>query len=53
MWMQMMIRHHTGAIAMAQTLKTSGTNADVIALADQVITAQQSEVDEMKAIVGT
>ena len=53
MWMQMMIRHHTGAIAMAQTLKTSGTNADVIALADQVITAQQSEIDEMKAIVGT
>ena len=53
MWMQMMIRHHTGAIAMAQTLKASGTNADVIALADQVITAQQSEVDEMKAIVGT
>ena len=53
MWMRMMIRHHTGAIAMAQTAKTSGANADVIALADQVITAQQSEIDEMKAILGT
>ena len=53
MWMQMMIRHHTGAIAMAQTVKASGANADVTALADQVITAQQSEIDEMKAILGT
>ena len=53
MWTQMMIRHHTGAIAMAQAVKTSGTNADVIALADQVITAQQSEIDEMKSMLGT
>ena len=53
MWMQMMIRHHTGAIAMGQTVKASGTNADAVALADQVITAQQSEIDEMKAILGT
>ena len=52
MWMQMMIRHHTGAIAMAQTVKTAGTNADVIALADKVITAQQSEIDEMKTMLG-
>jgi uncharacterized protein (DUF305 family) len=53
MWMEMMIRHHTGAIAMAQTVKTSGSNADVIALAGQVITAQQSEIDEMKTILGS
>jgi uncharacterized protein (DUF305 family) len=53
MWMQMMIRHHTGAIVMAQTVKASGANADVTALADQVITAQQSEIDEMNAILGT
>ena len=53
MWMQMMIRHHTGAIAMAQTVKTSGMNADVVALAGQVISAQQSEIDEMKTILGS
>lgn len=53
MWMQMMIRHHTGAITMAQTVKTSGMNTDVVALAGQVITAQQSEIDEMKTILGS
>jgi uncharacterized protein (DUF305 family) len=53
MWMQMMVRHHEGAIAMAQTVKTSGSNTDVIALADQVITAQQSEITEMKTMLGS
>jgi uncharacterized protein (DUF305 family) len=52
MWMELMIRHHEGAIAMAQTVKTDGQNPDVLALADQVITAQQGEIDEMKAILG-
>ncbi len=53
MWMEMMIRHHQGAIAMAQTVKAAGSSPDVLALADQVITAQQAEITEMQALLGT
>lgn len=51
MWMDMMIRHHEGAIAMAQTVKAVGSNTDVLALADQVITAQQGEIAEMNTLL--
>ena len=52
MWMEMMIRHHQGAIAMAQTVKAAGSSPDVLALADQVIAAQQAEITEMQALLG-
>ncbi|MEO8265924.1 MAG: DUF305 domain-containing protein [Ilumatobacteraceae bacterium] len=51
MWMDMMIRHHEGAISMAQTVKASGSNTDVLALAGQVITAQQGEIAEMNTLL--
>lgn len=51
MWLEMMTRHHEGAIAMAETVKENGQNADVLALADQVIAAQQAEIDEMRALL--
>ena len=53
MWMEMMIRHHESAIAMAQTVKGAGSDPDVLALADQVIAAQQGEIAEMKALLGS
>ena len=49
-WLKMMIDHHTGAIAMAQTVKTSGQDAEMRALADKIVTAQQKEITEMKTI---
>jgi uncharacterized protein (DUF305 family) len=49
----MMIRHHEGAIEMAETVKADGSNPDVIALADAVITAQQAEIAEMQALLGS
>lgn len=52
-WIEMMIRHHQGAIAMAQTVKAGGLNTDVLALADQVITAQQGEIAEMNTLQAT
>lgn len=52
LWVEMMIVHHRGAITMAETVKAAGSNADVIALADQVITAQQGEIVEMQALLG-
>lgn len=51
-WAEMMIRHHEGAVAMADDVKTSGQNADVMVLADEIITAQQAEIAEMQALLG-
>lgn len=53
MWLSMMIRHHEGAIAMAQTVKADGSTADVLSLADRIIAAQEGEIAEMKALLGS
>lgn len=50
-WLEMMIAHHEGAIAQSQTVKANGSNADVLALADQIISAQQAEIAEMQALL--
>jgi uncharacterized protein (DUF305 family) len=52
MWTEMMIRHHQGAISMAQDVKANGANPDVLQLADQIIAAQQAEVTELQALPG-
>ena len=51
MWLEMMIAHHEGAISQSETVKAKGSNADVLALADQIITAQQGEITEMQALL--
>ncbi len=50
-WAEMMIAHHEGAITQSQTVKGAGSNPDVLLLADQIIAAQQSEIDQMKALL--
>jgi uncharacterized protein (DUF305 family) len=51
MWLEMMIEHHQGAIAQSDSVKADGSNPDVLALADQIITAQQAEITEMEALL--
>jgi uncharacterized protein (DUF305 family) len=51
MWLEMMIAHHEGAISQSETVKANGANPDVLALADQIITAQQAEITEMQALL--
>ncbi len=51
-WATMMIAHHEGAIAMAQTVKATGSSADVRTLADAVVAVQQAEITELKALAG-
>lgn len=53
LWLEMMIRHHQGAISMSETVKAEGSNSDVLVLADQVIAAQQAEIAEMQALLGS
>lgn len=51
MWLEMMIAHHEGAISQSQTVKANGSNPDVLALADQIIGAQQAEIGEMQDLL--
>ena len=51
-WVEMMILHHEGALAMAEGVKASGQNTDVVLLADEIIAAQQAEMAEMRALLG-
>lgn len=51
MWLEMMIAHHEGAIAMADQVKVESTNADVIALADAVISGQTAEITAMQQLL--
>ena len=51
MWLRMMIAHHEGAIAMAQqVLGTTNTDA-VAALAEDIIQAQQTEIETMQELL--
>ena len=51
-WLELMVEHHEGAVAMAQTVVREGRHAGTRALADEVIVAQQEEIAEMKALLG-
>jgi uncharacterized protein (DUF305 family) len=51
MFLQMMIKHHDGAIQMARTEQANGQNADAIALARQIESAQTNEISVMKRLL--
>ena len=50
-WATMMIAHHQGAIMQAEAVKASGSDPAVLALADQIISAQQGEITQMEAML--
>lgn len=52
LWVDMMIRHHEGAIVKAEAHQAQGKFAATIALSKAVITAQQGEIIEMQALLG-
>ncbi|WP_020386863.1 DUF305 domain-containing protein [Kribbella catacumbae] len=52
MWVQMMIEHHQGAVAMAKTEQTTGRNAEAIALAKKIETGQNREIATMQRLLG-
>ena len=49
-WAEMMIKHHQGAIEMANTAKKSGKNTEVRKLADQIVATQTAEITELQAL---
>ena len=51
MWLEMMIAHHEGAIVMADQVKAESSNANVITLADAVISGQAAEIATMQQLL--
>lgn len=51
LWVEMMIEHHRGAITMAEIEQADGVSSEAVALAGEIVAAQQAEVDEMTALL--
>ncbi|MFI7668097.1 DUF305 domain-containing protein [Nocardia sp. NPDC049526] len=51
-WLELMIDHHTGAIAMSNTELGGGVNPDAKALATAIVAAQQAEIGTMRGLLG-
>jgi uncharacterized protein (DUF305 family) len=51
LWLQMMIEHHQGAIAMAETEIDDGKYPDAIRLAKAIVKAQEAEIVEMRGML--
>jgi len=52
MFLTMMVEHHEGAVEMATTEKAKGAYPAAIALAGDIVTAQNAEITEMKKLLG-
>lgn len=52
MWMEMMIEHHLGAVAMAQTAIDSGESPEVAAMSAEIIAGQEAEIAHMRGLLG-
>ncbi len=52
MWLDMMIKHHEGAIEMARTELGQGANSNAKSLAQKIIDGQQKEITEMQGMLG-
>ena len=51
MWLTMMIKHHQGAVKMAQAEGQSGMNPEAKKLAQAIITAQNAEISRMTVLL--
>jgi len=51
MWLQMMVKHHQGALDMAKTALGQGANPEAKKLAKSIIDSQSAEIAEMNSIL--
>ena len=53
MFLQMMIRHHEGAVEAAKSVQENGKSAEVKALAEKIEADQTAEITQMKQLLGS
>ncbi|MGW6931333.1 DUF305 domain-containing protein [Lentzea sp. NPDC054927] len=53
MFLELMIKHHEGAIKMATDVRGAGANVQVEEMADDVVATQSDEINRMKALLPT
>ncbi|MDN5894066.1 MAG: DUF305 domain-containing protein [Nocardioides sp.] len=51
MWLEMMVEHHEGAVEMAETEKSEGQYQPAVDLAEEIISAQESEIAAMENLL--
>lgn len=51
-FLEMMIKHHQGAIAMARTEQAQGSSTDAKTLANSIVTSQSAEIATMRKLLG-
>lgn len=51
LWLQLMIRHHRAGVDMAQAVLSRGSHPDVRRLAQSMVTAQRSEIDQLQQLL--
>lgn len=51
-WLTMMIDHHRGAVAMAETEIEEGSNDDAVAMARTIVETQNAEIARMEELLG-
>lgn len=51
MFLELMIRHHRGAVDMAQTEIDAGSYPDAVALAEDIVESQTAEIEEMQTLL--
>lgn len=51
LWLDMMVRHHQGAVTMSKTAETDGKVAVVKDLAAKIVSAQEGEIAEMQKLL--
>lgn len=51
LYLEQMIVHHEGAIDMAEAELAAGENADVLALAQEILDAQTAEIETMRSML--
>ncbi len=52
-WLKMMIKHHEGAVEMAERECRDGANPDALELAADIIATQEAEIAEMRELLGS
>lgn len=52
MFLELMVQHHEGAVEMAKTERANGKYGPATQLADDVVTAQTAEIEQMERMLG-